>query len=96
MSTNEEIFARLRNMKPSFSGMKLRRVRVFGSRSRGENTPDSDLDLLVDPEDGVTLFDLSGIRDSFEKELGCKVDLVTPRGLHPALRDRILTEARDV
>jgi predicted nucleotidyltransferase len=96
MSSNEEIFARLRGMKPAFPQMKLRRVRVFGSRIRGESTPDSDLDLLVDPEDGVTLFDLSGIRDSFEKELGCQVDLVTPRGLHPALRERILSEARDV
>lgn len=83
-------------MKPRFSGMKLRRVRVFGSRSRGAGRPDSDIDLLIEPEDGVTLFDLSEMQTSFEKELGCKIDLVTLRGLHPSLRDRILSEARDV
>jgi predicted nucleotidyltransferase len=87
MSTNEEIFARLRNMKPSFSGMKLRRVRVFGSRSRGENTPDSDLDLLVDPEDGVTLSTCpvfgtllkknSGVRSILSRRAACTLRCAT-------------------
>jgi predicted nucleotidyltransferase len=69
-------------------------VRVFGSVARGEARADSDVDFLIDVVDrsrfewggGSLLLDLEDL-------LGCKVDLVTEKGLHHYLRDRILREA---
>ena len=70
-------------------------VRVFGSVVRGEDTPpQSDIDFLVDLEKGRTLLDLGGAFVKLQELLGCKVDIVTERGLHWYLREKILKEAR--
>jgi predicted nucleotidyltransferase len=68
-------------------------VRVFGSVARGENTEDSDVDLLIKPQQGCSLFDLGGLLEDLQELLGCRVDLVTEDGLKPRLRDRVLKEA---
>lgn len=67
--------------------------RVFGSVARGEDGPDSDLDILIDALPGMTLFDLGGLQSEMEQLLACEVDIVTSGGLKPRLRDRILAEA---
>ena len=69
-------------------------VRVFGSVARGEETDQSDIDLLVDLEKGRTLLDLGGALVEIQDLLGRKVDIVTERGLHWYLREKILQEAR--
>jgi predicted nucleotidyltransferase len=69
-------------------------VRVFGSVARGEDTPRSDIDFLVDLEKGRTLLDLGGAFVKLQELLGRKVDIVTERGLHWYLREKILKEAR--
>lgn len=53
-----------------------RRVRVFGSRARGEASESSDLDLLVDLEPGRDLLDLVALKQDIEGLLGCRVDVV--------------------
>jgi predicted nucleotidyltransferase len=68
-------------------------VRVFGSVARGEATADSDVDLLVKPRRGCSLFDLGGLLEDLQELLGCRVDLVTEDGLKPRLRERVLKEA---
>jgi predicted nucleotidyltransferase len=65
---------------------------VFGSAARGEATPQSDLDLLVEFEPGRTLLDLSGLRIELGELLGVEADVVTYRSIHPRLRDRILRD----
>ena len=70
-----------------------RSVRLFGSAARGEAGPASDLDFLVELEDGRSLFDLVHLRQDLEELLQCKVDVVDPEGLHWSIRDRILAEA---
>lgn len=70
--------------------------RVFGSVLRGEDKDGSDLDLLVDPLPGVTLFDLGGLQVELEEMLGVPVDLLTPGDLPPKLRQKILSEAVSV
>ena len=72
----------------------LLNIRVFGSVARGEDTPESDIDFLVDLEKGRSLFDLGGALIKLQDLLGRKVDIVTERGLHWYLRDKILKEAR--
>jgi len=69
-------------------------VRVFGSVARGEDTPQSDIDLLVDLENGRTLLDLGGALVKLQELLGRRVDIVTERGLHWYLREKIMQEAR--
>lgn len=65
---------------------------VFGSVARGDDHPESDVDFLVELETGRTLLDLSGLRLDLMDRLGCDVDVVTYRALHPKLRDQILEE----
>jgi predicted nucleotidyltransferase len=71
-----------------------RNLRVFGSVARGEDHPRSDIDLLVDMEPGRSLLDLVALGQDLEELLHRKVDVLTAVSVHPALRDRILAEAR--
>lgn len=68
-------------------------VRVFGSVSRNEARADSDVDFLVDLEQGRSLLDLGGLLMDLQEFLGCPVDVVTEKGLRPRIRERVLREA---
>ena len=68
-------------------------VRVFGSVSRGDARADSDVDFLVDLDEGRSLFDLGGLLIDLQTLLGCRVDVVTEKGLRPRVRERVLREA---
>lgn len=70
------------------------RLRLFGSVARGEDTPESDVDLLVEFTRPKGLLALVGLEQELEAALGRKVDLLTPAALSPYLRDRVLAEAR--
>jgi predicted nucleotidyltransferase len=70
-----------------------RNVRVFGSMARGDDRPDSDVDLLVDIEPGRTLLDLIALEQDLEDLLGRPVEVLTDGGLSPYLQQRILAEA---
>lgn len=69
-------------------------MRIFGSVARGEDNSQSDIDFLINLEDGRTLFDLGGALVKLEELLGRKVDIVTEHGLHWYLREKIIKEAR--
>lgn len=69
-------------------------VRIFGSVARGTADADSDIDFLVQLESGRSLFDLGGLLMDLQKLLSRKVDVVTEKGLHWYIRDRILKEAQ--
>jgi len=68
-------------------------VRVFGSAARGEAAKGSDVDFLVEMEDGRSLLDLGSLLQDLEELLGCKVDVVEKEGLHWFIRDKVLEEA---
>lgn len=70
-----------------------RSVRVFGSVARGEADAASDVDFLVEMEDGRSLLDLGGMQTELEALLGRRVDVVTERGLKARIRERVLREA---
>jgi len=72
----------------------VRNVRLFGSVARGEARPDSDADFLVDLDAGRSMLDLGGLLVDLESILGRKVDVVTPAGLRPRLRESVLRDAR--
>jgi predicted nucleotidyltransferase len=70
--------------------------RVFGSVLHGEDTEDSDLDILVDPTSETTLFDIGAIRHELLQLLGMPVDVLTPKALPEKFRAAVLAEARPV
>jgi len=67
--------------------------RVFGSVLHGNDMDESDLDLLVDPLPGATLFDLGAIQIELEEVLGVSVDVLTPGDLPIKFREQVLREA---
>jgi uncharacterized protein len=71
----------------------VRSLSLFGSVARDQAAPGSDVDLLVEFDRPVGYFHLFEVQDRLETFLGCKVDLVTPGGLRPELRQDILAEA---
>lgn len=68
-------------------------VRLFGSVARGEEVEGSDVDLLVDLREGVTLFALARMRTELAGLLGTEVDVVSAAALLPRDAD-VLAEAR--
>jgi predicted nucleotidyltransferase len=70
--------------------------RVFGSAARGDDREDSDLDLLVDPAPGMTLFDVGGIIDEVETLLGVPVDVLTPGALRAGMFESVMQALRPV
>lgn len=71
-------------------------VRVFGSFARGEERRDSDVDLLVDLPEQMSLLGLVAFKLDLEGALGRKVDVVESTSIKPALRRYILTDARQL
>ena len=68
-------------------------VRVFGSVARGEASPHSDVDFLIDAGPKRTAFFPGGLLADLEELLGCNVDVVTEKALDPSIRERVLHEA---
>lgn len=72
----------------------VRSVRVFGSVARGEADEESDIDLLVEMEQGRSLLDLGGFQAELEQLLGHHIDVVTVRGLKERIKKQVLMESR--
>lgn len=69
-------------------------VRIFGSVARGDETPGSDLDVIVRFPGGARLAGICGLAEGLEQLLDCKVDLITDHsGIGPRLRRNIEEDA---
>lgn len=68
-------------------------VRIFGSTARGEDDPNSDVDLLVEFDEDRSLFDLIRLREELAQLLGRQVDVVTTEALNSRIRQDVLREA---
>jgi predicted nucleotidyltransferase len=71
----------------------VRSLLLFGSMARDEARPDSDVDLLVEFDRPVGLFQFIELQQRLETLLGCKVDLGTKRSLKPAIKKQVIEEA---
>lgn len=71
-------------------------ARVFGSVLRGQDTEKSDLNLLVDPDQGMTLFDIGAIRHKIKQLTGVEVDILTPDSLSKTIRKEVLIQAKPI
>lgn len=72
---------------------QVTRLRLFGSASRGEERPESDIDLIVDFGAPKGFFELLRLEQELEALFGRSVDLVTEPGLSPFLKEPILSSA---
>ncbi|HEC99587.1 MAG TPA: hypothetical protein ENN18_04305 [Proteobacteria bacterium] len=68
------------------------KIAVFGSYARGEEKPESDIDIIVEFSERKSLFDLVGIEQEVSDSLGIKVDLLTEKSISPYLIDRVKKE----
>jgi predicted nucleotidyltransferase len=92
----DEALEILRAGQAELRSMGVTSLAIFGSVARDEAGPESDVDILVEVERPMGMFRFLDIKYYLEDLLGAKVDLLTRAGVHPALRDRIFSEALDV
>jgi uncharacterized protein len=86
----------LKQHKKELAEHGVRALAIFGSVSRNEARDRSDVDILVDFDSKRGLFAFVDLKTYLECILNCKVDLVTKKALHPALKPKILSEAKHV
>ena len=93
MSQYEDIIKRKDTILQIAAVHGAHKIRLFGSVIRWEDTPDSDLDLLVEFEQGRSLIDHVGLIQDLQDLLNRKIDVVTEKGLSIYIRDQIIKEA---
>jgi uncharacterized protein len=72
----------------------ISRLGVFGSVARGEDTPESDVDLLIELSKPIGLIEFIRLEDKFVEVLERKVDLATEDSLHPLIRQSVLKDLK--
>lgn len=88
----EDIISKIQELKPLLKEKYgITKIGLFGSFARNEPDEDSDIDLIVFPEEplGWEFFELVGL---LEKTFQKKIDLITPAGIKKQLKDRIMNE----
>ena len=89
----EKILTQLKSHKRQLKKFGIRSVSLFGSVARNQARKRSDIDLLVDFERPIGLFEFARLKLYLEELLSRKVDLVTPEALRKEFRESILKEA---
>jgi predicted nucleotidyltransferase len=89
----DQILALLKSRKRQLKKYGIHSLSIFGSVARGQARKKSDVDILVDFEKPVGLFEYARLKMYLERVLGREVDLVTPEALRKELREDILREA---
>lgn len=79
---------------PLFQNYNVKRASLFGSTARGENRPDSDVDILVEMPEKSRLFDFLALQTDLEEILVKKVDLVEVNEIRPRLKPYILRDLK--
>lgn len=74
-------------------GFPIKKASLFGSFARGEDTPNSDIDILIEPDAAVSVFDLLRIEEALGKKFSRKIDLVEFAALKPSIRAKVLGQA---
>lgn len=97
MKTPEEIKSTIANYRQSLRDQfKVKSLSLFGSYSRNEQTPESDVDILVEFTEVIDLFEYIRLENYLSEILECKVDLVMKDALKPLIREDVLKEAIEI
>ena len=81
---------------PILQKYNIKRAGLFGSYARGEMREDSEIDILVEVADDISLLDFVGIKLEIEDVLGRKIDLVEYNTIKPSIRERVIKEQVEV
>ena len=93
----DDVILRLSAHREEFTRQGVTSLALFGSVARGETTDGSDVDLLVEFDRPVGLFELGGLSEHLKELLGVqRVDLVLRRAVFDELKEEIFSEAIDV
>jgi predicted nucleotidyltransferase len=92
---SEEILTTLRENEAALRARGVKHADLFGSCARGDNRPDSDIDIMVefDPAAHVTVFNYAGLKDYIAGLFDDPVDVVSREGLKPYVRPAATTDA---
>jgi predicted nucleotidyltransferase len=96
MKPSQALAAHRSDIRRVVEAHRAKNARVFGSVAHGDDTEDSDLDILIDPTPETTLMDVAAIQVELERLLGVTVDVLTPRALPDKFRNRVLSESMPV
>ena len=77
---------------PILKAAGARKAALFGSYARGEETPESDIDIIVEMPSGTSLFDVGGLQYDLQEALGKKVDLSQYVALKPLIKPYIMKD----
>jgi predicted nucleotidyltransferase len=95
MLTTENVLEKLDTHKNKLKSYGVKRIGLFGSLTRGEQTPESDLDILVEFERDQKIFDnYMDLKIFLEELFACNVDLVVKEAIKPALKESILESVK--
>ncbi len=90
--TRTTVISRIRKRKAELTKLGVKSLSIFGSVARGEERPDSDVDILVEFEGRATFDRFMDTKFYLEEILGCKVDLVTPQAIKPRMKPYIMQD----
>ena len=93
--TSQEILAKLRENESLLRARGVNHAALFGSRARGDNRPDSDIDIMIefDPAAHVTVFNYAGLKEYIAGLFDGPVDVVNRDGLKSYLRPAATADA---
>jgi len=93
MRDTSEVLEQLRVMRHELREQyHVRNIGIFGSYSRKLQTEQSDLDLVVEFDQPIGMMAFVHLKKLISDRLNIAVDLVTPEGLHPLIRDQVMHE----
>ncbi len=93
MKNLKQIEKKLKTLEPLLKEkFKVKRIGIFGSYAKRQQRKKSDIDILVEFQETIGIFEFIDLAEFLENSLGLKVDLVTKNALKPLLKDAILKE----
>ena len=90
----QDILARLRENETALKARGVSHAALFGSRARGDNRPDSDIDILIDlaPDAPIGVWEYSGLKTFIASLFEGSVDVVSREGLKPYIRPAAMAD----
>jgi len=89
-STTDDMCSIIRAATPILKRYSIKKAALFGSVVRGDSTPTSDVDMLIDPPPDFSLFDRAGLTVDLEETLHRPIDVIEYKSIKPLMRESIL------